>query len=275
MSEDVDLHDVRLLDLPVDLWVRGTSHQEALQREFDIIRSDQEPDALPHRLLALVDQLDGRFRSYSDPAYDRLRAAAERGDQHVDVTFTVPADASKGAAQLGALLREVDEFCLTGQDLLTLATPEPLVRFREWFLEEFIRQIDRGLEPIRWRDYLPAAPNQANDSRDATLGSSAASNTESAQVVTFSGDLDLATASQLRTLIQERRAAGATELVIDLTGVRFIDSVGISLLVTTHLRMAEEGAVLSFLLSPRLYPLLQLSGLASVLNIRVVQGSVH
>lgn len=273
MSGDVELTDVLLLDLPVDLWVRATSHQEALQREFDIIRSDLGPDAIPHRLLALVDQLDGRFRGYSDPAYDLLRAAAERGDQHVDVTFTVPADASKGAAQLAALLREVDEFCLTGHDLLTLATPEPLVSFREWFLEEFMRQIDRGLDPISWRDYLSAPRNQADDSSDANSASSAPTVTESAQVVTFSGDLDLATASQLRNLIQEQRATGVTELVIDLTGVRFIDSVGISLLVTTHLRMAEEGAVLSFLLSPRLYPLLELSGLTSVLSIKVVQGS--
>ena len=275
MSRDVDLHEVHLLDVPVDVWVRATSHQDALQREFDIIRSDLGPDALPNRLMNLVDQLDGRFRSYGDPGYDQLRAAAERGEQHVDVTFTVPTDASIGAAQLGAMLREVDEFCLNGHELLTLATPRPLVIFREWFLGEFTRQIDRGLEPIGWRDYLPAARNQTNDAPNAHLASSAAATSASAHVVTFSGDLDLATANQLRNLIQEQRAAGATDLAIDLTDVRFIDSVGISLLVTTHLRMAEEGSVLSFLLSPRLYPLLQLSGLTSVLNIRVVQGSEH
>jgi anti-anti-sigma regulatory factor len=64
-------------------------------------------------------------------------------------------------------------------------------------------------------------------------------------------------------------------VAIDLTEVRFIDSVGISLLVTTHLRMAEEGSILSFLVSPRLYPLLQLSGHTSILNIKVIQGSEH
>jgi hypothetical protein len=54
-----------------------------------------------------------------------------------------------------------------------------------------------------------------------------------------------------------------------------LGAVGISLLVTTHLRMAEEGSILSFLVAPRLYPLLQLSGLTSILNIRVIQGSEH
>ena len=275
MSLDVDLREVHLLDVPVDLWVRATAHQEALQREFDIIRSDLGPDAVPNRLMNLVDQLDGRFSSYGDPGYDRLRTAAEQKEQYVDVTFTVPAEASLGAAQLGAMLREVDEFCLAGHDLLTLATPRPLVVFREWFLEEFTRQIDHGSEPISWMDYQPAAQNQADHSPDTDSFPGGATVAGSPHVVKFSGDLDLATASHLRNLIQEQRATGATDLAIDLTDVRFIDSVGISLLVTTHLRMAEEGSVLSFLLPPRLYPLLQLSGLTSVLNIRIVEGSEH
>jgi len=274
MNRDVDLHEVRLVDVPVDLWARATSHQEALQREFSIIRSDLGADSVPNRLLDLVELLDGRFSSYSDPSYDRLRAAADRNEQYVDVTFTVPAEASSAAVQLGAMLREVDEFCVTGHDLLTLATPPPLVTFREWFLEEFTRQIDLGLEPLGWLGYLPAARNQANDVPNADMVPGAAI-PGNAHIVTFAGDLDLATANQLRNLIQEQRAAGATDLSLDLTGVRFIDSVGISLLVTTHLRMAEEGSVLSFLLSPRLYPLLQLSGLTSILNIRVIEGSQH
>ena len=273
MTRDVDLHEVHLLDVPVDLWVRATSHQEALEREFAIIRSDVDPDSLPNRLMNLVDQLDGRFGSYGDPGYARLRAAAERSEQFVDVTFRVPAEASLGAAQIGAMLREVDEFCLSGHDLLTLATPRPLLVFREWFLEEFIRQIDRGLEPLRWLDYHPEAQDQNDDSPDNYSSPGTATVAGSPPVVKFSGDLDLATASQLRNLIQEERAAGATDLAIDLTEVRFIDSVGISLLVTTHLRMAEEGSVLSFLLPPRLYPLLQLSGLTSILNIKVIEGS--
>lgn len=273
MNRNDDLREVHLLDVPVELWVQATSHQEALQREFDIIRSDLGPDALPNRLMTLVDQLDGQFRTYGDPSYDRLRAAAERKEQYVDVTFTVPAEASSGAAQLGAMLREVDEFCLSGHDLLTLATPRPLVAFREWFLEEFTRQIDHGLPPTRWPDYRPEGQIQGNDATTANVGPSTADLDGSPHVVKFSGDLDLATVSQLRNRIQEQRAAGATDLAIDLTEVRFIDSVGISLLVTTHLRMAEEGAVLSFLLPPRLYPLLQLSGLTSVLNIRVIEVS--
>jgi anti-sigma B factor antagonist len=275
MSRDVDLHEVHLLDVPVDLWERATSHQEALQREFDIIRSDLGPDSLPNRLLTLVDRLDGQFRSYGDPSYEVLRAAAERKEQYVDVTFTVPSEASTGAAQLGEMLREVDEFCLSGHDLLTLATPQPLVDFREWFLDEFMRQIDRGLPPIRWVDYQPAASSQDHDSSSANSTPNTADVARSPHVVKFSGDLDLATASQLRNLIQEQRAAGATDMAIDLTEVRFIDSVGISLLVTTHLRMAEEGSVLSFLLPPRLYPLFQLSGLTSELDIKVVEGSEH
>ncbi len=44
-------------------------------------------------------------------------------------------------------------FCLQGQHLLTLATPEPSVRYRRWYLGEFSGQL-AGKAPTSWPDYL-------------------------------------------------------------------------------------------------------------------------
>lgn len=53
---------------------------------------------------------------------------------------------------LGAMLDEADEFCRQGKHLLTLAADEELVRFRRWYLAQFIDQAE-GKPPVAWPDY--------------------------------------------------------------------------------------------------------------------------
>ena len=56
--------------------------------------------------------------------------------------------------QLGALLEEVDDFCRSGQHLITLATPPESLAFRRWYLNEFIAQMERHEPPVPWPDYV-------------------------------------------------------------------------------------------------------------------------
>lgn len=257
---------VRLVDVPVQIWQRANTHQETIQREFDIMRADLAEDAVPNRLHQLVRGFDARFGQTSEPTMAQLYAAAERGDATVDLEFLIPPEASGASRQLVAMLDEVDDFCRAGDQLLTLATPPDLVLFRRWFLGEFMRQIDEGLEPLPWPQYagtlaeLPEA--QTENPPQAERG----------DTIRFTGDLDIATAAGLRDQIVNRRATGVSHLTLDLAGVKFMDSVGISLLVSAHNRVVEEGSEMTLILSARLKRLMEVTGLVELLRPDFVDG---
>ncbi|MGB3771380.1 MAG: STAS domain-containing protein [Rhodococcus sp. (in: high G+C Gram-positive bacteria)] len=58
-------------------------------------------------------------------------------------------------------------------------------------------------------------------------------------VLTVVGELDLATASILRDAVDSARRHTQTGLVIDLAGVDFLASAGMTVLVTSHQSMGE------------------------------------
>jgi len=265
MSERSTRAHVLLNQLPIDLWTRASAHQEAIQREFDILRAELPEDSSPNRLLALIEQYDGRFST--EETWNELQEAAEKGQEEVDLTFTVPAEAAEVARSLGRMLDEVDDFCRAGEKLLTLATPPDLVAFRRWFLGEFTRQIDQGLDPIPWGVTDP------REQRDASETATEPAKPEGSESIRFEGDLDLSSAGVLRDQILDHRAAGVKNLTIDLTGVKFMDSVGISLLVSAHNRVTDEGLSMSLIMPERLRPLIEMSGLLELLRPRFVDRS--
>ena len=142
-----DLVRVSILGMPLDVMQRSSEHSDELLREFALIR-EEGSDHVPARLLALIEELRGRFGSFSEGPRQAMQEAFERGDETIDLHYEVPPAVAAAARQLGALLDEADEFCRAG-DLLTLATPPDGVAFRRWYLEEFERQID-GHPPRPW-----------------------------------------------------------------------------------------------------------------------------
>jgi len=62
-------------------------------------------------------------------------------------------------------------------------------------------------------------------------------------VLRLHGELDLATAGTLEEALDEALAGGAGRLVLDLSGLSFIDSTGISLLIGAIGREADGVAV--------------------------------
>lgn len=147
---------VSLQKVPVELWERSQEHSDELIREFVLIASDRERVGaghdVPGRLTALIDELTAQYGAFSSDNEQRLADAATAGVDSIDLDYLVPVTVADAARHLGQLLDEADDYCRSGRHLLTLATPEPLVRFRRWFLEEFARQV--AGEPVTaWPDF--------------------------------------------------------------------------------------------------------------------------
>ncbi|HKX76775.1 MAG TPA: STAS domain-containing protein [Acidimicrobiia bacterium] len=68
-------------------------------------------------------------------------------------------------------------------------------------------------------------------------------------VVKVDGEIDLATVEQLESAVDQALRSGATQLVIDLTGVTFLDSTGLRALLQTHGRMSDLGGSLALVLN--------------------------
>lgn len=158
MSDSSELIDVRLLELPVDVWSRTQQHTDELLREFTLMTTSASPGPgpvheVPRRLLTLVETLTTRFSDASDEPRRRLFAAAEAGEAVIDeLRYRVPPAVADASVTLDAMLDEADEYCRAGQHLLTLATPPDLVRFRRWYLGEFVQQVN-GRPPVPWPQY--------------------------------------------------------------------------------------------------------------------------
>lgn len=148
-----DFVEVRLLRLPLPVWQRTQEHVDGLLREFALIAQDDDARAAtPGRLLDLVRELTAGFGGFSVNQRRALEAAAARGEAEMDLTYQLPPAAGAAAQQLGDMLDEADDYCRRGDHLLTLATPPEELRFRQWFISEFVDQIE-GKPPTPWPEW--------------------------------------------------------------------------------------------------------------------------
>ena len=269
-----DLVDVELIGLPVAVHRQASMHMKALQREFDLIRQ-REPDStsIPHRLLAVIGELAAEFGGLGDQPVSALEDAVDRGDTAIDLAYRVPPSAGPASQRLGALLDEADEYCRNGVHLLTLVTPPEALRYRHWFLSEFIRQT-AGLAPLPWPDYDAVDPQQPG----APGGTShpdgsvdlrpdwAVDQQDGVTILAVSGPVDLVTAPELRDALASLIAAHH-RVTVDLTACDFLDSVGVSVLMAAHLRALEHHVELTFRLSPPARRVIEITGLTDRLRI--------
>ncbi len=151
------LVEVHLLGLPVPEWARAQERTDELIREFTLIAADLREQGghsdVPVRLIELVDALTAQYGGLSTTQEAQLSAAADGGEDSIeDLVFHVPPEAAAAATALGGMLDEADEYCRAGEHLLTLASPPDVVRFRNWYLEEFTRQL-AGHPATTWSDF--------------------------------------------------------------------------------------------------------------------------
>jgi anti-anti-sigma factor len=252
---------LELLHFPVDRFQRARQHAAAVQRELDVLRVEGERAGhLSRRSDEIVADLDARFTGYRT-TMDMLDGLVAQGTDHADVTIPVLGDPEEraGAIQgLADLLDEVDAYCESGEQLLTVVTPPDLRSFRAWLFREVIGQL-RGASPTAWSDDDATAP---------TAEPPVGAHSSEALVLRESGALDLADAARLRETFQVAFTDSDGDVVVDLTDVDFVDSVILSVLVTAHKRFAAGGRRLSLLVPPDLFRLFELTGLIDVLDVR-------
>jgi anti-sigma B factor antagonist len=84
-------------------------------------------------------------------------------------------------------------------------------------------------------------------------------------VVRVDGEIDVATAPQLRECLHGVIARGPSEVVIDLLGVTFLDSTALGVLVGALKRCREVGGELHLVVSdPRIMKIFEITGLDKV-----------
>ena len=150
--------EVRLRELPTSVHERAQAHGAGLTREFRLLREQvrgeaEDDDDVPARLLDLMAVLGERYTDATEEQDDLIWGAYERGQDSVpEVVYRVPSDVAGAATALLALLDEADDFCRSGQHLLTVVSTPEVRRYRHWYLTEFVRQIG-GAQPVPWPAY--------------------------------------------------------------------------------------------------------------------------
>ncbi len=94
------------------------------------------------------------------------------------------------------------------------------------------------------------------------------SGAEQAYEVHLHGELDMSTAQQLRQELLRLTSDGATEVTIDLSELEFVDSTGLSVLVTGLKRLREMGGNLALRSpTPGTRRVLEITGLTEIFSI--------
>jgi anti-sigma B factor antagonist len=87
-------------------------------------------------------------------------------------------------------------------------------------------------------------------------------------VIAVSGEIDVATAPQLRECLHSVIAKGEATVVLDLLGVTFLDSTALGVLVGALKRCRELGGDLQIVVAdPRIIKIFEITGLTNVFTI--------
>jgi hypothetical protein len=152
-SAAVSVRSVRIVGFPLAMHRRATEQYAELMREFALLTLDRRPPVsghdVPQRLLDLIAELTAQFGGVGALADQTRDRAAARGDVTVDLDYEVPLEVGPAVRHLRDLLDEADDFCRSGESLLTLAATPDVAAFRSWYLDEFTRQI-AGEPPRPW-----------------------------------------------------------------------------------------------------------------------------
>lgn len=90
---------------------------------------------------------------------------------------------------------------------------------------------------------------------------------DTAEVV-VRGEVDVATAPQLREVLHDLVQGGSKRIVLDCRALEFLDSSGIGLLVATRKRLGNDGELIVDSPPSHVRKVLELTGVAEELSLR-------
>ena len=84
-----------------------------------------------------------------------------------------------------------------------------------------------------------------------------------AAIIAVSGELDLASSPSLEAELERILGTDFEQLVLDLRGLEFMDSTGLSIIVKAHQQLTQDGRTLYLVRGPQqVQRLLDLTGVA-------------
>jgi anti-sigma B factor antagonist len=86
---------------------------------------------------------------------------------------------------------------------------------------------------------------------------------ENAAVVALEGDLDLVSAPRLKETLTKLLRSGSERLVLDFSGVRFMDSTGLSVLIGVHRRLEPDERLAIAEVLPEVLRVFEMSGITA------------
>ena len=86
-------------------------------------------------------------------------------------------------------------------------------------------------------------------------------------VLVADGEIDLTSCRHLQEKLEQVRSTPAEAVVIDLTGVQFIDSTGLSVLVEGARDARNDGRAFGVVAGGHLWELLRITGLDTVMEV--------
>jgi anti-anti-sigma factor len=92
-------------------------------------------------------------------------------------------------------------------------------------------------------------------------------------IITVTGELDVSNTAWLFDCLHDSIDAGFTQITVDVEQLSYLDSAGLAVLLGAHKRMEGAGSTLTlFAPMPSVARLLEVTGLASQLNIQSAEG---
>ena len=150
VPEGAPLHEVRMLGVPVEIFLAARQHHDELMREFAVLalaHQDQSSSA-PAELRRLVHELGANSAAAPSRPGAEVEAAAEAGQPTVDLVLQLPMRPCAAAERFEELMQSADEFCAQGR-MLTMPRSPDIRRFAAWWFRELHRQVD-GEAPTSW-----------------------------------------------------------------------------------------------------------------------------
>jgi len=97
---------------------------------------------------------------------------------------------------------------------------------------------------------------------------------QTSHVLTFDGELDLATAEPFRTRLDAAAQAAGGCLVVDLSAVTFLDSVALAVLVRARRELADRGQLV-LVIPPGSFPALVLQAAGLTQHFAIVETAAQ